>query len=55
MTLVKDEKLNTNEILVREIIDIDSTYMESENGNVSAPLQKDQSNEEKNEKVFIGK
>ena len=49
------EKLNKNEILVREIIDIDSTYMESENVNVSAPLQKDQSNEQKNEKDKIEK
>ncbi len=42
-----NEKLSKNEILIREIIDIDSTYMDSENGETSEVLPKDQPNQEK--------
>ena len=41
------EKLSKNEILVREIIDIDSTYMDSENESNPNSLQKHQLNQEK--------
>jgi len=44
------EKLNTNEILVREIIDIDSTYMESGNADISESIKKNESNQEKQNK-----
>ena len=44
------EKLNKNEILVREIIDIDSTYMDSENEGASDSVRKNESNLEKSEK-----
>jgi len=49
------EKLNKNEILVREIIDIDSTYMDSENEGDSDSFKKNQSSPEKNEKEKIEK
>jgi len=49
------EKLNKNEILVREIIDIDSTYMDTENEGTSDSLQKNESNLEKSEKDKIEK
>ena len=49
------EKLNKNEILVREIIDIDSTYMDSENEGASDSVRKNESNLEKSEKDKIEK
>jgi len=45
-----DEKLNKNEILVREIIDIDTNYMEDE----ETSLNSKKSNETKNEEVSDG-
>ena len=50
-----NDKLNKNEILVREIIDIDSTYMDSENQVDPDTLHKDQSGDEKKDKDKIEK
>ena len=41
------EKLEKNEILVREIIDIDSTYMDSDQGDNSNSLSNEQTNQKK--------
>jgi len=41
------EKLEKNELLVREIIDIDSSYIESENEEQNLNLKKNKSNEKK--------
>ena len=42
------DKLESNELLVREIIDIDSTYMDSDNGEAESSLSKNTLNQKKN-------
>ena len=44
------EKLESGEVLVREIIDIDSSYIESENDEETVDLKKNKSNDKKKEK-----
>ena len=49
------EKLETGELLVREIIDIDSTYIETENGDEDSNLKKNKKNEKKEENNKVEK
>ena len=44
------QKLETNELLVREIIDIDSSFVDTENEDQSVNLKKNKSNEKKSKK-----
>ena len=46
-----NEKLQKDEILVREIIDIDTNYMEEENSSQDAKEKKDENKKNKNEKI----
>jgi len=46
-----NEKLQKDEILVREIIDIDTNYMEEENSNQDEKEKKDEGKKNKNEKI----
>ena len=47
-----NEKLQKDEILVREIIDIDTNYMEEENSSQDEKDKKDDDKKNKNEKNF---